>query len=531
MKHRSCSRVRAGLARFALVTASAALLCGVWAAGALAGSSTYYASASSTDTTGPCTSSAPCRLDRAVALAAAGDTVIAAPGTYSITYPLETDVPITIEGQPGQPRPALVGAASLTSDTLDLSGGATVRNLDIEATNNTGAQTSALSLDGGTAEDLTILVTASDSQGEALSVKDSAAGTVVRTVLARNEAPGGEAVSVKDSSTNPGSAAFYNLTAIGAGSGAEALSGNVATGSVVVRNSILYGQDSDISTKPGTQPFAVSYSDFRPADSSGYSDNGGNISSAPVFVNSAQGDFREAVGSPTIDAGAPDGQLTATDLDGNPRSYGAAPDMGAYEWVLALLPPPSAPVAGVSVTLSPGSGAVRVKLPHSRGYVVLAGAAQVPVGTIIDATRGSVLLTSATNRAGATKTGAFSGGGFVVTQATAARPSTELRLVGGSFAACRLPARFGRARMASGSYMAVDSPRRVIRELWGHDRGGRFRTIGRTAAAAVRGTVWLTQDRCDGTLIHVAKGHVLVHDAIHRRTMLIGPGQSYLARG
>jgi hypothetical protein len=204
--------------------------------------------------------------------------------------------------------------------------------------------------------------------------------------------------------------------------------------------------------------------------------------------------------------------------------------MGAYEYVGAVLPAPSAPVAGVSVTVRRASGSVRVRLPHSREYVALGRAAQLPVGAVIDATRGDVLLTSAMNRAGATKTGTFTGGAFAVTQAKAARPTTALRLIGGSFASCRRGGSIVHGRMLVPDYL-LDYPRRVIRQLWGRDRGGRFWTIGRTAAAAVRGTVWLTQDRCDGTLIRVYAGHVLVHDGVHHRNVLIGRGQSYLARG
>jgi hypothetical protein len=204
--------------------------------------------------------------------------------------------------------------------------------------------------------------------------------------------------------------------------------------------------------------------------------------------------------------------------------------MGAYEYLGTTLASPSPPVLGVSVTVSRASGSVRVKLPGARAYVALRRAAQLPVGTVIDATRGGLLLTSAINHAGATKTGTFNGGAFLISQPTSAQGSAQLRLVGGSFAACHRARRIVHGRMVLSHYF-LDYPRRVIRQLWGHDHGGRFRTIGRTAAAAVRGTVWLTQDRCDGTLIRVYAGHVLVHDRVHRRNVLIGRGQSYLARG
>ena len=61
-------------------------------------------------------------------------------------------------------------------------------------------------------------------------------------------------------------------------------------------------------------------------------DGGGNQSAAPLFVNTEAGDFREAAGSPTIDAGLAD-ELGPLDLAGNPRVLGSAPDIGAYEFV------------------------------------------------------------------------------------------------------------------------------------------------------------------------------------------------------
>ena len=44
-----------------------------------------------------------------------------------------------------------------------------------------------------------------------------------------------------------------------------------------------------------------------------------------------------------------------------------------------------------------------------------------------------------------------------------------------------------------------------MRHLWGDGKGD-FQTRGRGAAATVRGTIWLTEDRCDGTLVRVRRG-------------------------
>jgi hypothetical protein len=67
------------------------------------------------------------------------------------------------------------------------------------------------------------------------------------------------------------------------------------------------------------------------------------------------------------------------------------------------------------------------------------------------------------------------------------------------------------------------------RSLWG-DGKGNYRTVGRYAAAVVRGTVWLTQDTCKGTLVRVQSGTVTVLDAVRHRTVTVPAGKSYLAK-
>ena len=67
------------------------------------------------------------------------------------------------------------------------------------------------------------------------------------------------------------------------------------------------------------------------------------------------------------------------------------------------------------------------------------------------------------------------------------------------------------------------------RRLWGNGHG-RFRTRGRHGTATVRGTCWLTEDRCDGTLVRVKRGLVEVRDLERRKTVMVPAGESYLAK-
>ena len=54
---------------------------------------------------------------------------------------------------------------------------------------------------------------------------------------------------------------------------------------------------------------------------------------------------------------------------------------------------------------------------------------------------------------------------------------------------------------------AAAKRRKRVRRLWGDGKGS-FRTSGRYSAATVRGTRWLTEDRCDGTITRVVRGEV-----------------------
>ena len=65
--------------------------------------------------------------------------------------------------------------------------------------------------------------------------------------------------------------------------------------------------------------------------------------------------------------------------------------------------------------------------------------------------------------------------------------------------------------------------------LWG-DGKGKFRTEGKYAAATVRGTKWLVEDTCAGTLTKVTQGTVSVRDKVRHKTFTVRKGKSYLAK-
>jgi hypothetical protein len=179
-------------------------------------------------------------------------------------------------------------------------------------------------------------------------------------------------------------------------------------------------------------------------------------------------------------------------------------------------PPPPSPVNGRSVTVAPKSGRVLVKVPGSDRFVPLEQLESVPVGSIIDATRGRVTLTSV-DANGLAQSADFYLGRFQIFQEEGGALVT-LRLRGGDFSSCK---------KAGGS--ARTSKQRSGRKLWGSG-AGRFRTQGNFGAASVRGTVWLTVDQCKGTFFKVRRGVVSVQDFVADKVLSLPAGKSYWAK-
>jgi hypothetical protein len=177
------------------------------------------------------------------------------------------------------------------------------------------------------------------------------------------------------------------------------------------------------------------------------------------------------------------------------------------------LPPAAPPALGETVAVKAESGTIMIRLPGSTELVPLDAASGIPTGSLIDATQGEVRLQTATT-AGGTQWAVFGGARFRVNQG--AKTLATINLAGRRIAPC-----------AASSSLASAAAR--TRSLWGRGKG-RFRTRGRHGAATVRGTKWLTKERCDGTLVRVAHGSVWVKDFARKRRVLVRAGDRYLAR-
>jgi hypothetical protein len=199
---------------------------------------------------------------------------------------------------------------------------------------------------------------------------------------------------------------------------------------------------------------------------------------------------------------------------------GVAPGAGVLGSTSVALP---APVLGHSVNVALAGGVVLVEPVGGHALVPLTGAEHLSTGSILDATDGTVTITTAAPHGG-TQTGQFFGGEFVLSQGRGGMFVAVL--TGGDFAVCPTARERGHLARASATHA---SGRHVVRKLWANAHGS-FSTKGNYAAGAVAGTEWLTEDLCDGTLIRVTRDKVAVTNLVTHRHFLVKVGHSYLAK-
>jgi legume-like lectin family protein len=240
-----------------------------------------------------------------------------------------------------------------------------------------------------------------------------------------------------------------------------------------------------------------------------------------LLCNAAGGNCTDIAGATastyTLGAGDVAGTLQVSVTASN--AGGSAAASSAPTGVVQAPPAVGAapPALGQTADAAPVSGTVLIEVPGSTTFVPLSTATAIPLGSTIDARAGRLSLTVALP-GGASESGQFYGGEFILTQT--ADGTLVLTLTGGSFAGCptrsddaRLArVRVGRTVVALRSRLRGKAPRKkpssVVRQLWG-DAHGDYTTKGRYGSAGVSGTIWLTQDRCDGTYVRVTKDSVI----------------------
>jgi hypothetical protein len=201
---------------------------------------------------------------------------------------------------------------------------------------------------------------------------------------------------------------------------------------------------------------------------------------------------------------APDGTVYAVGTQGN-----------AFIAKLQQVAPQ--PVIAQTATAAAVKGTVLVKAPGAASFTPLSKAtASIPIGSSVDATKGTVQLQTATGSGAKLQSGAFNGGAFTLKQTKRNKGLTELVLQGGNLT---------RTCSKKPAGAAAKRGRQLFANAHGH-----FRTRGRYSTATVRGTKWLTKDSCAGTLTSVMRGSVQVRDLVKRRNVLVKAHHSYLAR-
>lgn len=332
--------------------------------------STRYTSPTGTGTT--CTQGSPCSINQAFTSPGNGDTIVIEPGTYAVSGSISTGASnLTVEGVAGEARPVL----NFSNGQQFVGGeGWTMSGLDIESTGGF-----SINVVGNVSQ---MFVEAADAGGD-FPICDFPNSSLTDSVCV-NTGSGSGAWGVEDAGGIT-SESLYNDTFYAANAGGDAMllyqttTHAGGTDTVTATNVIAVngaGGHGVFATSAG-DPAQITMvdSDYaNPGTSGGVDaeviDGGGNVSTAPGFVDAAAFDFHELATSPTIGVGllnlSNDGTV---DFDGLARSTFGNVDMGAFQYQAPATPAavPSANTAnegqaitftGSEVDPNPGAGTV-----------------------------------------------------------------------------------------------------------------------------------------------------------------------------
>ncbi|HVO55791.1 MAG TPA: hypothetical protein VMT37_15375 [Solirubrobacterales bacterium] len=322
--------------RFSLAAALGAVCLAVLAPSAFA-TTTYYAAPSGSGS--ECTEAAPCELKKAEEVGfTAGDKIVVEPGTYSLSVELAFRS-VDVGGVPGQPVPVIqtnghavragVGAAPAFHDLrIEGSGFFGPREGSGERifVSYTGNEDACNLLDGGVFRDVVCWAHGGHSGTHAIGLEAD-----------------GETVEVS----------LRNVTAIDVDPGGSGLFGEGSAGGVLTVSATNViaraSQGKDITAEYEgfsgahltlhNSNYATIFEEEPPFTAITPPGTNGNQTASPLFLDAAAGNFAEASGSPTIDAGSDDPLNGATALAGEartlPRCLGgvSVTDIGAYEFV------------------------------------------------------------------------------------------------------------------------------------------------------------------------------------------------------
>jgi hypothetical protein len=327
--------------RFSFVMASVLAAFAVFAPAAFAGPGTYYASPTGNGMT--CESAAPCALTEAVKRAANEDAVILEPGTYTLATEVAVTKAIEIGGQPGAAAPVIV----TNGNAVRVQGNpARIHDLRIEGSG-------PFQLFSGVGE--RIFVSFTGTSNHACGMSDGAS-LVDSVCWAHDGGPTATASAIELSDAGKTTTmTLRNDTAIDSNTSGEAIrtvTSGVGPKLVVEATGVIARANQfDIETNLGGSDFPVTevkltHSNYAtvagevaPLATITAPGTNGNQTAVPTFVAAAEGDFREAAGSPTIDAGLTEAANGPLAVGGEERTLAAClggpavTDIGAYEFV------------------------------------------------------------------------------------------------------------------------------------------------------------------------------------------------------
>lgn len=297
-----------------------------------------YAASSGGSAVG-CPKTEPCSLAYAVTAAGSGDEVVVEPGTYNVTATIVASVPLAIVGETVRDKPRIIGAAGVTP--LESADALTLRDLAIEGSESPLGTVFATG-NGSIFDHLELFAHGKD----ALALRPGNNFTLTDSLLVAEN--GADSSGLFLQGTEPGEAFARNDTVIASGSK------SVAIGLYVTREkppttvaihavNVIANAETDASAGANGGSTGVIGFDHSNLDTmTGGVTASESQTAPPAFVDAAASNFREAAGSPTIDAGINDPANGETDLDGEPRALPgytscagnppAVTDIGAYEY-------------------------------------------------------------------------------------------------------------------------------------------------------------------------------------------------------
>ena len=171
--------------------------------------------------------------------------------------------------------------------------------------------------------------------------------------------------------------------------------------------------------------------------------------------------------------------------------------------------PTPTPVPNQSVVAQPASGTVCVKRPGSSTCVPLTAGQSIPLNSTVDTRKGTVEITASADRQGE-----------VLRRHLQGHPEGRHHRPRAGRDARRRARREGGKRRREQAQEAQAVGRRQ----------GQVPHQGKYSAATVRGTKWLVEDSCAGTLTKVDQGVVQVHDNVTRKNVTVRAKKSYTAK-